>query len=614
MKHYLLTFGIALILPALALFNTKATADPSKSALSKLAKAVPGVAMHGEPKYGPDFTHFDYVNPNAPKGGILKLGALGTFDGFNPFIPTGVPAAGLNSFIYQTLMIQSDDEAFSMYGLIAEKIEIAPDRSGVSFYLRPEARFDDGSPITAEDVVYSFNTLIASGHPSYQHYYAGVASVSTPQAQKVTFTFKPGDNRELPLILGQLPILSKKYWTDAHFEEQGLNIPVGNGPYQIDSFEPGRRIVYKRNPNYWGKDLPVNRGRYNFDTIIYEYFLEPTIALEAFKAGTFHYRSENNSKMWATQYTGKPFDAGKIRIENLEHDIPVGMQGFAFNLRKPLFQDPVLRQAMAYAFDFEWSNKSLFYGQYTRTRSYFQNTELAATGLPSPAERAILDPLKDQLPPEVFTTAYEPPKTHGEGRSRQQLRHGIGLLKKAGYTIQDGQLLTPAGQPVTFEFMLYQGGGFERIVLPFKKNLSVMGIGVTVRTVDVTQYTERLRNFDFDMFVYSIGQSLSPGNEQRDLWTSAAADKPGSRNLIGLKDPAVDRLVEELIRATTREDLINHCRALDRVLQWQHLVIPNWHVSHHRIAYWEHLQHPKTTPKYGFDLWSWWQKPNSTAP
>lgn len=576
---------------------------------TKLTEPKPALAMHGEPKYGPNFTHFEYTNPNAPKGGTLKLGSIGTFDNLNPFIPKGVAAEGLSAFLFQTLMTSSEDEAFTAYGLVAEKIEVPEDRSWVIFHLRPEAKFSDNQPITAEDVIFSFNTLIEKGAPHYQYYYGNVSEVKALTPHQVKFTFKPGDNHELPLILGQLPVLSKHFWSKTDFAKATLDIPIGNGPYVIDSFEPGRRIVYKRNPNYWGKDLAVNAGRYNFDEVVYEYFLDPTVALEAFKSGAFHFQYENNSKVWATQYQGKPFDSKQIFTAEIPHEMPAGMQGFAFNLRKPMFKDKTLRKAMAYAFDFHWSNNNLFYGQYTRTRSYFENTELAARALPDAAELAVLDPIKDKVPANVFKEVYQPPESKDPRKARRMILEGKKILEDAGYTIKNNQLLTPDGQPVKFEFLMRQGGGFDRIILPFKKNLERMGIELIVRGVDITQYTERLRKFDFDMIVYSIGQSLSPGNEQRGFWSSAAADQPNSRNLMGIKDEAIDYLVEKLIAATTREDLITRTRALDRVLQWNHFVIPNWHANYHRVAYWQQLKRPDISPKYGFDLMTWWQAP-----
>lgn len=598
------TFMLVLTMSTGLSINAQAQVNPS----AKLTQPKPAIAMHGTPKYDVEATHFDYTNPNAPKGGTLKMDTLGTFDNLNPFISKGVAGAGLE-FLFETLMVSSRDEAFSKYGLIAEKIETPDDRSWVIFHLRPEAKFDDNTPILAEDVIFSFNTLVEKGRPHFQYYYNNVDTVKALTPHQVKFTFKPGENHELPLILGQIPILSKKYWADKDFQKVTLEPPRSNGPYVIDSFEAGRRIVYKRNPNYWGNDLLVNKGRNNFDQIVFEYFLDPTVALEAFKSGTFHFRSENNSKVWATQYKGKPFDEQKILTAEISHEMPAGMQGFAFNLRKPIFQDATLRQAMAYAFDFHWSNNNLFYGQYARTRSYFENTELAATTLPSEAELAILEPIKDKVPPQVFKEVYNPPAAEDPRKARRMILTGKKLLKAAGYTIKNNQLYSPNGEAIKFEFLLTQGSGFERIVLPFKKNLKRMGIELTVRTVDVTQYTNRLREFDYDMFVSTIGQSLSPGNEQRDFWSTAAAERPNSRNRIGIKDPAIDYLVEQVISATSREDLITRTRALDRVLQWHHFVIPNWHANFHRVSYWQHLQFPKISPKYGFDIMTWWHKP-----
>ncbi len=574
-------------------------------AKSSVAIKAHALAMHGKPKYSKGFKHVDYVNPQAPKGGTLTLATIGSFDSFNPFIAKGLAASGLG-FVFETLAVSTQDEPFTEYGLIAEKIETPADRSWVIFHLNKHAKFSDGKAITATDVVFSFNKLIQEAAPQYRFYYADVAKAQALSRRQVKFSFKAGNNKELPLIMGQLPVLAKHYWKDRSFQDTSFDIPVSSGPYRIQSFDPGKTIIYERNPNYWGKDLAINKGRHNFDTIVYKYYLDNTIALEAFKAGEYDFRRENNAKLWATQYTGKAFDENKVAKETLPHQLPAGMQAFAFNLRRPLLQDKTLRQAMAYAFDFEWSNKNLFYDQYTRTHSYFQNTPLAASKLPSPEELKLLEPIKDQVPPEVFTTVYTPPKTTGQGKSRQQLRQGLTLLKQAGYTIIDNTLHTPAGQPVKIEFLMRAEGGFERIILPFKKSLETMGIDLTLRKVDITQYVERLRTFDFDMAVHTFAQSLSPGNEQRDFWHSSAADTQDSKNVLGLKNPAVDYLVTQLIAAPDRQQLIYRTRALDRVLQWNHYVIPNWHISSYRLSYWKKLKRPSITPPYGIDLMSWW--------
>jgi microcin C transport system substrate-binding protein len=569
-----------------------------------------GVAMHGDLKYRPDFEHFDYVNPNAPKGGTVTFSVIGTFDSFNPFIIKGEAAAGVPT-LYESLTTQSLDEPFSEYGLLAETIEMPEDRSWVAFTLRPEARWHDGKPVTVEDVVWSLETLRDKGAPFYRYYYKNVKSVEPAGERRVKFTFDETTNRELPLIIGQLPILPKHYFEGREFDRTSLEPPLGSGPYRIKSFEPGRNVVYERVEDYWGANLPVNRGSYNFDAIRYEYYRDANVALEAFKAGAYDLRQENTAKFWATAYTGPMFDAGWIVKEEIPHQLGTGMQGFAFNLRRPLFQDPKVRQALAYAFDFEWTNRTIMYGQYERTESYFSNTELAAEGLPSEAELALLEPFRDQLPEEVFTEVYRAPSTE-EGGIRQNLRTALRLLGEAGWQVEGGKLVNAQGQPFRFEILL-NGPSFERHTLPFVKNLERLGIEATVRSVDPAQYQNRMDNFDFDVTVESFGQSLSPGNEQRDYWGSEAADIPGSRNAIGIKDPVVDRLVEQIIEAPTREDLVTATRALDRVLLWGHYVIPHWHIRTFRVAHWNKFDRPDTTPPYGLPVFSWWVDPVKVA-
>ena len=573
-------------------------------------KPVYAFAMHGEPQYGPAFDHFDYVNPDAPKGGEARFAALGSFDSFNPFIIKGQPAAGLNylgsGFFFESLMTQSDDEPFTEYGLIAETIEVPADRSYVIFTLRPEARFHDGSPITVEDVMFSFETLTTKGHPLYRLYYANVAKVEKLGERQVKFSFSKGENLELPLILGQLPVLSKSYWQNHDFEATILEPPVGSGPYRVERFEPGRFIVYKRDENYWGKDLPVNRGLYNFDRMRYDYYRDETVALEAFKAGAYDIRAENTAKSWATGYDIPAVAKGLLIKAEIPHQRTEGMQGYVYNLRRPLFQDRRVRQALAYAFDFEWSNRNLFYSQYKRTKSYFDNSELASSGLPSPEELAILEPLRDQIPEEVFTQTYQPPVTEDTKQQRDNLRKALELLQQAGWIFKDRKLVrAETGEPFKFEILLVQPG-FERITLPFVQNLERLGIEASVRTVDSAQYINRVNDFDFDMIVSSWGQSQSPGNEQREFWGSAAADHTGSRNLTGLKDSAVDALVELVIAAPDRESLVTRVHALDRVLLWHYLVIPHWHIPYDRIAYWNKFGQPAVIPINGAVTSAWW--------
>jgi microcin C transport system substrate-binding protein len=569
-----------------------------------------GLSLFGELKYGPDFKNFEYANPNAPKGGTMKFSAIGTFDTLNPFVVKGVPAAGIGQ-IFDTLTVASEDEASSEYGLVAESIETAPDKLSVLYTLRQEARFHDGSPVTPDDAVWTFDTLRQKGHPMYRSYYGDVTKVEQEGERGVRFHFKSAENRELPQILGQMPVLSKKYWADRDFTKTTLDPPLGSGPYKIEALDPGRSITYRRVADYWGADLPVNKGRQNIDTIRYDYYRDGTIALEAFKAGQYDIRRENSSKSWATGYDSPALRQGLIKKEVIPNQLPSGMQGFGYNLRRPLFQDPRVREALGYAFDFEWSNKNLFYGSYARTRSYFDNSELAATGVPQGDELSILEKFHGQIPDAVFTKEYDPPKYDGSGNIRDGLREALSLLKAAGWGFKNEKLVNDkTGEPFTFEILL-DDPQMERIVLPFADNLERMGITARVRTVDVAQYEKRMETFDFDMAIMVFGQSLSPGNEQREYWGSRAADEPGSRNLLGIKSPIIDDLVEQLIRSPDRASLIAHTRALDRVLQYGYYMIPNFHLAAFWVAYWDKFRRPEISPKYGIGLDTWWVDPKA---
>jgi microcin C transport system substrate-binding protein len=572
--------------------------------------ATRGMSLFGDLKYGPDFKHFDYVNPDASKGGTMRYSAIGTFDTLNPFVVKGVPAAGIGG-IFDTLTVSSQDEPASEYGLVADKIELAPDRLSVLYTIRKEARFHDGSPMTPEDVVWTFETLRAKGQPMYRSYYGDVTKAEKEGERGVRFSFKSADNRELPQILGEMPVLSKAYWSGRDFEKTTLDPPLGSGPYKIESVDPGRSITYRRVNDYWAADLPVNKGRNNVDVIRYDYYRDGTIALEAFKAGQYDVRRENSSKSWATGYDSPALREGLIKKEQIPNQLPSGMQGLGYNLRRPLFQDPRVRQALAYAFDFEWSNKNLFYGLYARTRSYFDNSELAATGLPQGEELKILDKARGKIPDEVFTQEYNPPKYDGSGNIRDGLRVALKLLKEAGWTFKGEKLVNDeTGQPFEFEILL-DDPAYERIALPFAKNLERMGITARVRTVDVAQYEKRMETFDFDMAVALFPQSLSPGNEQREFFGSPAADQPGSRNVLGIKSPVIDEVIEELIRAPDRATLVAHARALDRVLQYGYYVVPQFHLGAFWVAYWDKFRRPETSPKYGLGIDTWWVDPNA---
>jgi microcin C transport system substrate-binding protein len=569
-------------------------------------------AMHGDVKYGPDFKHFDYADPNAVKGGEVKYEAIGqTFDTLNPFTLRGVPGAGSGS-IYDTLMVASADEPFTKYCLVCETIEVPQDRSWVAFNLRPEAKFQDGKPITPEDVIWTFETLKTKGHPRYRAYYASAVKAEKVGERKVRFAFSPGENQELPLILGELPVLPKHWWDGKDFEKTILEPPLGSGAYKIDSFEAGRFVTIRRVPDYWAARLPVNVGQNNFDVIRFEYFRDRTIALEAFKAGAYDIRVENQALAWATRFDSPARAAGLFKMEELPTRLTTGMQGFAMNLRRPVFQDRRVREALSLAFDFEWSNKNLFHGAYTRTRSYFDNSELSATGLPSAEELKLLEPLRGQIPPEVFTKEYNPPRTDGTGNWRDNQRIATRLLNEAGYKVVNQLRVGPDGKQMSFEILL-SSPQFERIALPYVENLKRLGIDARVRTVDTAQYQRRMDEFDYDMTVESFGQSESPGNEQRDFWSSAAAGVQGSRNTIGIKSNAIDALIEAIIAAPDRDSLVTRTRALDRVLQWEHYMVPNWHSRTARVAYWDRFSRPKELSKYGYLVSTWWVDPQKDA-
>ncbi len=569
-----------------------------------------GIAMHGDVKYPPDFTHFEYVDPDAPKGGSITYSAIGSFDSLNPFILRGQAAAGLG-VLFETLTQRSNDEAFTEYGLLAETIEMPEDRSWVAFTLRPEARWNDGEPVTVADVIWSLETIKAKGHPFYRAYYANVVSAREEGERRVVFEFDGAINRELPLIVGQMPILPKHYWETRDFEASTLEPPLGSGPYRVARVDPGRSITYERVPDYWGAEVPVSKGRFNYDQIRYEYFRDSNVALEAFKAGQYDFRVENTARLWATAYTGPGVDAGLIVREEIRDESGTGMQGYVFNTRRAMFEDPRVRQALAYAFDFEWSNSTLFFDQYVRSESYFSNTELAATELPDERELAILEPFRDQLPEAVFTTVYEPPTTDGSGELRGNLRTAFEMLQEAGWEVDRATrklIDTETGQPMRFEILLINPA-FERITGPFLRNLERLGIDATMRTVDTAQYQNRVDAFDFDMIVGVWGQSLSPGNEQRDFWSCEAAETPGSRNFAGICDPVVDALIERVIQAESRQGLVAATRALDRALLFGHYVIPHWHSPVTRVAYWDKFDRAEIDPRYGLDLNAWWVDP-----
>lgn len=556
------------------------------------------------PKYDHDAKYLDFVNPNAPKGGELKLIDIGGFDNFNAFIPRGNPAIGMG-LTYDTLLIQLPGEPLASYGLVAESIELPRDLSSVTFNLRANARFHDGKPMTAEDVVWSFDTLKTRGRPNFRFYYANVAKAEALSPRKVKFTFTGARSLELPSIIGQLPVLPKHYWANRDFEKVTLEPPLGSGPYRVKDFEANRFVVLERVPDYWARDLFFHVGRYNFDRIRFDSYRDTTVVLEAFKAGAYDFRDEISSRDWAVGYDFPAVRAGQVIKEEVPSSRVVSMQAFAFNTRRDKFSDPRVRRAIGYAFDFEWSNKNLFHNLYSRPKSFFGNTGFASTALPDVAELKLLEPLRDKIPPEVFTKIYEPPKTDGSGNLRENLQVATKLLGEAGWRIQGGKLIGPDGKSLEIEFLIVQPE-FDRIISPMIRNLERLGITAKIRVADSAQYQNRLREHDFDMIVSSWPHLDWPGNEQREFWHSQSADSSAGRNLVGVKNPAVDVLVDKVITAESKQDLITATRALDRVLLWNYYIVPQFVRNGDWIAYWNKFGRPEKNPSDGVDRFSWW--------
>jgi microcin C transport system substrate-binding protein len=569
------------------------------------------LSLVGTPKYGPDFTHFDWVNPDAPKGGRVRQWTMGSFDSLNQFPVKGSAAAGL-SMLYDTLMTISPDEDLTEYGLLAEWVSHPPDFSSATFQLRPQARFNDGKPVTPEDVIFSLEA-IRKASPNFAFYYKNVLRAEKTGDRQVTFLFNVKGNRELPVIVGELPILPKHFWegTGASGEPRDLGkstleIPLGSGPYRIKEVDAGRTIVYERVKDWWAKDLPVTKGQWNFDEIRFVYFRDRVPAFEAFKAGQLDYWRESSAKAWATQFDFDAVKRGLVKMDRYPIASVAPMQSFAFNIRRPQFQDPRVRHAFNLAFDFEWANKNLFYDQYTRVGSYFDNSELKAQGLPKGRELEILNEVRDLVPPQVFTEEWKNPVNPTPEEARRNLGRAAKLLAEAGWHPKGGVLTNAKGVELTAEFLLVQPD-FERIVLPFKTALERLGVKASVRIVDTSQYQRRHDTFDFDIIVATFPQSLSPGNEQRDFWGSEAADKEGSRNLIGIKNPAVDKLIDRIILAKDREELVAATRALDRVLLWNHYLVPQWHMPFDRLARWDMFGRPARLPSRSTSfLRVWW--------
>ena len=571
---------------------------------SGLANKMHGIAMHGLPMHGSDEKHLPYVNPDAPKGGVLRLGVYGSFDNLNRIAFKGSRAAGLG-YINDTLMRRVWDEAFSLYGLIAEYAEMPEDRSSITFYINPKAKFHDGSPITREDVLFSLETFQNKGTPNQKKTYGKVIKTELVDQNGIKMIFVNNEDKELPLIIaGFLPIVPKKYYENIDVTKTFLDIPLGSGPYTIESLEPGRQIKYQRVKDYWAKDLLANKGQYNFDTLIYDYYKDSNVLLEAFKVGEYDYRREYNAKRWQSNYIFDAVDRGDVILQEMKNDRPTGMNALVMNSRKEIFNNPQVRLALSYAYDHEWINKALYNNAYTRTDSYFDNSPLASSGLPSENELKLLNPWKNQLPKEIFNQTYQPPVSDGSGMPRDNLRIAKKILEGEGWFVEDGKLMKD-GKEFAFEFLIVSPS-VEKIALAFQKTLEVLGITMSVRTVDSSQYQARMLNYDFDMIKASWNVSLSPGNEQQFYWGSEVGKKDGSKNYAGVNSPVVDSLIETLIGAKTREELTTAIHALDRVLLWGHYVIPLYHSNTDRIAYWNFLEFPDEIPLYGLVIESWW--------
>jgi len=571
-----------------------------------------GLSAFGDLKYGAGFKHFDYVNPDAPKGGAIRLPGIDSFDNLNGFILKGVPPDGL-SLIHATLMERATDEPDALYGFVAKTVELPADKGWIIFELRPEATFNDGTRITAGDVVFTFNILVEKGHPQYRIIFAGVKGVEALSPSRVKFTFKTKGNRDLPLQLAGLPVLSRAYYGKVPFEKTTLDPPLGAGLYRAEKVDPGRAMIYRRVTNHWARDLPVMKGRYNFDRVHIDYYRDRDIAFEAFFTGAYDYREEFTSRSWATQY-GKPaVNKGLVVRETLPDETPSGVQAFFFNMRRAKFSDARVREAIDLAFDFEWTNKTLFYGLYGRTNSMFENSELAAKNKPSAEELALLEPWRGKVPDGVFRGAYKSPATDGSGGNRGNFRKAATLLRAAGWNITNNQRVNAKGEKLTIEFLLFEST-FQRIINPYVRNLKRIGIEATIRIVDVANYQQRMQHYDFDVIIQRYVMPNTPGVEQKTYFGSEMADIPGSRNLAGIKNPAVDYLVGKVISAKSRKALTNATRALDRVLMWNHYVVPQWYKGEHNIAYWNKFDRPRIKPRFDLGMLdTWWFNPEKAA-
>ncbi len=590
-----------LAIAAAALFFAAASASQ--------AEPVHGIALYGTPKEPPQFTHFSYVDPEAPKGGRLTMSAYGSFDSLNPLIVKGVAANGIRDFVIESLMARGLDEPFTLYGLIAETVEVPDDRSSITFHLNSKARFSDGTPITADDVLFSFQLLKEKGRPNHRTYFAKVAKAERLSDRDVRFTFESAGDREIPLILGLLPVLPHHLVNPATFEDTNLEAPIGSGPYRVGKVDPGRSIMFERDANYWGKDLPVNRGRFNFDQIRFDYFREGSVTFEAFKTGQVDLWPEDDPRRWANGYNFPAVADGRVVKRAFDIGLPAGMTALVFNTRRKVFSDARVREALIYLFDFEWINRTLYAGLFSRTQSYFERSILASAGRPADAtERELLAPFPSAVKPEIMAGTYRFPATDGSGRNRENQTQAFRLLKEAGYALKGGKLIGPDAKQLSFE-ILAASTSQEALLLSFARDVERLGIAVKLRVVDSAQYQARLTSYDYDMIQNTWPSSLSPGNEQLFRWSAAAAKTSGTYNFAGVENPAADAMIAALLSAATAEGFVSAVRALDRVLLSGDYVIPLFYIPKQWLAYWTRLKHPETTPLFGYNVESWWSAP-----
>jgi microcin C transport system substrate-binding protein len=580
------------------------------------------IAVLGKPALPPDFPNFPYVNPDAPKGGEVRLAFGGTFDNFNTFILRGTAPLGMVGswvilpggsgsgstvgHVWETLLTSSADEADAAYGHLAQTIELPQSKLWVAFELNPAAKFSDGTPVTAEDVAWTFRTLMAQGRPAMRIQFANVKDVEVTGERRVVFHFRSNENREMPLLVGGLPVLPKHFFEGRDFSSPLTDPPIGSGPYRIASFDMGRDMVFQRNPDWWARDLPTGKGTNNFDRVRIDYYRDLTVAMEAFKAGQVDLRSENISARWATFYDFPAVQQGLVIKHEFRHHLPTGLQGWAMNTRRKVFADPLVRHAVGLVYDFEWANKNLFYGAYTRTESYFDNSDLASSGtLPQGDELKLLEPFRQELPPELFTEKFTLPVTDGSGNNREQSIEALKLMAQAGWHVKDRKLVDADGQQMTFTILL-DDPSYERVALPYVDDIKRLGIDVRVRTVDPAQYQHVTDDFDFDMTMFIYSESEVPGNELRDYFSCASAKAQGSANMPGVCDPAVDAMIEKVVTAQDRPTLLTAAHALDRILLWRWYMVPNYSNQKFRVAWWNRFGYPDKPIREGFNFDTWW--------